>query len=234
MQIELEHVGKRFGRQPALRDVSLELRAGARVALVGPNGSGKSTLIKILMGLLGFEGEVRIGGRDRRTAGAALAPRLAYVPQVAPLAAASVADLVTAVTRVRSIAAERVARNAAALDLDLAALGPKSFRALSGGMRQKVLLALALATDASLYVLDEPTASLDARGRGAFLRLYEAIAPTATLVLCSHRLEEIRHLVDHVVLLEEGRAVFDGRAEEFLSGRAGSAVDFVVSGGAGA
>ncbi len=233
MRIELENVGKRYGRQAALAGVTLDVPAGARVALVGPNGSGKSTLIKIVMGLLEFEGDVRLGGLDRRTEGAAIAPRVAYVPQVAPLAAATVADLVAAVGGVRGIEGETVRKNAARLDLDPAAIAKKSFRALSGGMRQKVLLALALATRASLYVLDEPTASLDARGRAAFLRLYQEIAPSATLVLCSHRLEEIRHLVDHVVLLEEGKLVFDGTTEAFLAGRAASVVELLVAGGAG-
>ena len=233
MRIELEDVSKRYGRQPALSGVSLDLPEGARVALVGPNGSGKSTLIKILMGLLGYDGVVRIGGLDRRRAGAQIARRLAYVPQVAPLAAASVGELCAAVTQVRGIAGARVARNAAGLELDLAAIRRKPFRALSGGMRQKVLLALALAADASLSVLDEPTASLDARGRAAFLRLYEEIAPGATLLLCSHRLEEIRHLVDHVVLLEDGRVAFDGTADGFLAGRAASIVELLVEVGAG-
>ena len=233
MRIELERVGKRFGRQQVLRDVTLDLPSGARVALVGPNGSGKSTLLKVLMGLLGYDGSVRIGGLDRRTDGAAIAPRLAYVPQVAPLAAASVGELVTAIADVRAVSAERVAANAAALELDLVPVRSKPFRALSGGMRQKVLLALALAIDASLYILDEPTASLDARGRAAFLGLYQALAPAATLVLCSHRLEEIRHLVDHVVLLEEGRVAFRGTADAFLAGRAASVVELLVEGGAG-
>jgi len=238
MRIEVEQVGKRFGRQRALAGVTLDIPAGARVALVGPNGSGKSTLLKILVGLLGFEGRVRLGGLDRRSDGPAIASRLAYVPQVAPLAAATVGDLVRAVAGVRGIDARRVADRAAGMELDLAAIGRKSFRALSGGMRQKVLLALALAVDASLYVLDEPTASLDARGRAAFLRLYRTIAPSATLVLCSHRLEEIRSLVDHVVLLEEGRVAFDGGAASFLAGRTPSIVELLslegAAGGLGA
>jgi len=233
VRIELDGVGKRYGRQQALAGVTLDIPAAARVALVGPNGSGKSTLIKILMGLLTYEGRVRVGGLDRRTAGPAIAPGLAYVPQVAPLAAASVGELVAAITGVRGIPLARVVANAAGLELDLDAVRKKPFRALSGGMRQKVLLALALAADASLYVLDEPTASLDARGRAAFLRLYEAIAPSATLVLCSHRLEEIRHLVDHVVLLEDGKVAFDGTADGFLAGRAASIVELLVTLGAG-
>ncbi len=106
---------------------------------------------------------------------------------------------------------------AAALELDLGELGSRLFRSLSGGTKQKLLITLALAADASLLVLDEPTASLDARARERFFPLVEELAPDATLLLCSHRLEEVRQLVDHVLMLAEGRLVYDGPAARFLA-----------------
>jgi ABC-type multidrug transport system ATPase subunit len=144
------------------------------------------------------------------------------------MAAASVGELVGSIAAVRGLPVSRIAARAARLDLDLDAVAKKPFRSLSGGMRQKVLLALALAVDASLYVLDEPTASLDARARAAFLGLYESLAPEATLILCSHRLEEIRHLVDHVVALDEGKVAFAGSPDAFLADDASAGIDLVV------
>jgi ABC-type multidrug transport system ATPase subunit len=93
-------------------------------------------------------------------------------------------------------------------------------------MKQKLLIALALASRADLYILDEPTASLDAATRERFFELFDEVAGSATLVLCSHRLDEIRRLVSHVVALDEGRVVYDGPADAYLESRAAPVVDF--------
>ena len=87
MQVELSQVDKRFGKVHALRSLDLVLPAGAKVALIGPNGSGKTTLIRVLLGLVQHRGQVRIDGAAVRRE--ALAPRVAYVPQIAPQLAAS-------------------------------------------------------------------------------------------------------------------------------------------------
>jgi len=135
---------------------------------------------------------------------------------------------------VRALDPERVARLAAAFELDLGRLAACPFRSLSGGTKQKLLIALAFAADASLLILDEPTGSLDARARERFFELIDAFAPEATLLLCSHRLDEIRPLVDHVLLLHEGRVCYDGPAAAFLAERARAALDVWVEGEAGA
>jgi len=216
MRIEARGVTKRYGRVAALSDVSFTLAPGTRLALVGPNGSGKSTLNRILMGLVACEGEVRLDGRCPLRERAALAQRMAYVPQIAPQLAAPVDEVVRAIARVRGLDVGSIARATAALDLTLEDLARRPFRSLSGGTKQKLLIALALASGASFLILDEPTGSLDAHARERFFTLFEALASDATLVLCSHRLDEIRPLVDHVLLLAEGRVGYDGPAAQFL------------------
>lgn len=218
MRIELAHVTKRFGDVLALDDVTLDLPSGSRVGLVGPNGSGKSTLTRALMGMLAVEGTVRIGGASPFADRVRLAHELAYVPQHAPGLGASVGELVRAVTRVRALAPARVVDAGKRLGLDVDALAARPLRALSGGMRQKLLVALALATDARLLVMDEPTASLDPGTRERFFQLVAERTAGATLVLCSHRLEELRHLIDHVVVLDEGRVAHHGTLDGFLAG----------------
>lgn len=216
MRIELEHVTKQFGRNRALDDIDLTIAGGARVALLGPNGSGKSTLTRAIMGLVRCDGVIRIDGRalaDR----AAVASRLAYVAQVSPLLAAPVAEVVRAVVALRGLAPAAVVDLAAELGLDLGPIGGRAVRSLSGGMRQKLFLALALATPADLLILDEPTASLDAPARARFLAQVARKARGATLILCSHRLDELRALVDHVVALADGRVVHDGPAAGYLA-----------------
>jgi ABC-2 type transport system ATP-binding protein len=169
-----------------------------------------------MMGLLAVQGQVLLNGQDVFRSRVDLAQNLAYVPQVAPQLSAPVGELVRAIVAVRGLTRQRVAQSAATLELDLAEIDRRPFRALSGGMKQKLLLALALAGDASLLILDEPTASLDPRARERFFSLFSQRAGQPTLVLCSHRLEEIRHLVDHVVALNEGRVEYDGPAADYL------------------
>jgi ABC-type multidrug transport system ATPase subunit len=227
VRVELEGVGKHFGRVAALSDVNVTIPAGARVALVGPNGSGKSTLVRALMGLIAHEGTVRFDGASP---GPAHARARAYVPQVAPLAAAPVGELVRAVCSVRDVPLARVAQVAARFELVLDSLAGRPFRALSGGMRAKILLALALATRASLFLLDEPTASLDARARTAFYAAYRDLAAGATLILTSHRLDEIQHLVDHVLVLADGRVESFAPVDGFLDARTQAVVELRAHG----
>ncbi|MFN0246453.1 MAG: ATP-binding cassette domain-containing protein [Kofleriaceae bacterium] len=228
MRIQLAKLAKRFGKVHALREIDLDLPAGAKIALIGPNGSGKTTLIRSLLGLVRYDGEVRIDGAavDRKT----FASRIAYVPQIAPHVAASCGDLVRAITELRGTSEAPVRDAAKELDLDFASIAGRPFRSLSGGSKQKLLLAMALAARPELLVMDEPTASLDAEARGRFFRLYRELAKDATLVLCSHRIEEIRSLIDHVVALEEGRLVYEGDATRYFAQRVGSLVELRVDG----
>jgi ABC-2 type transport system ATP-binding protein len=216
MRIVLDRVAKSFGKVTALRDVTLDVPSGAKVALIGPNGSGKTTLIRVLMGLVDHRGRVALDG-DRRD--------IAYVPQVAPHMAAPVGELVRAICDLRRMSRDEVAAAAKRLDLPLDTLAHREFRALSGGSKQKLLIALALASKPRLLILDEPTASLDADARGRFLVLQRELARDATLVLCSHRLEEIRSLVDHVIALEDGGIVYDGDAAGYLAQRVGTLLE---------
>ena len=230
MRIEARGVGKRFGRVVALEGVGFEIEAGSRVALVGPNGSGKSTLNRILMGLLACEGQVRLDGCSPFEERMQIAARMAYVPQAAPQLGARVEEVLWSVARVRGLPRDAIARFAREFELELDALAPRPFRSLSGGTKQKLLIALAFASRASLLILDEPTGSLDASARQRFVELFAEIPSDTTLLLCSHRLEEVRPLVDHVLLLEEGRLVWQGRAAAFLERSSMSALEVWVEG----
>ncbi|MBK8097323.1 MAG: ABC transporter ATP-binding protein [Planctomycetes bacterium] len=225
MRVELRSLGKRFGKVVALRDVVLDLPAGGRTALIGPNGSGKSTLVRLLMGMLDGDGDVVVDGTavgmDRR----ALAPKVAYVPQIAPRLAAPVRDVVRAAAGLRGRTFAQVAELAAALHLDLQGVARQPFRTLSGGQRQKVLAALALSSGAEFLLLDEPTASMDPRSRLEFFRLVEALPASTSVLLCSHRLDEIRRLVDRVVVLAEGVITWQGTADAWLQEHAEATIE---------
>lgn len=227
MHIELHQVTKRFGKVEALRDVTLDIPSGRAVALVGPNGSGKSTLTRAVMGLIAVRGQVLLDGVPRARAGR-IVERIAYVPQITPQFGAPVGELVRLVCRLRGVDRAEVQRLCAALDLDLDRVDKQAFKNLSGGMKQKVLNALALASRPSLLLMDEPTASLDAEARERFFRLFESCRDDCTLLLTSHRIEEIRHLVEHAVALRDGTVTYDGPATRYLADRAQSVIEVMV------
>lgn len=210
MNVEVRDLTKRYGDFVALDRVGLCLEAGERVALVGPNGSGKSTLNRALMGLLRYEGEIRIDGVSPREDRLDVARRIAYVPQTAPALAAPVRETVRALARLRGVAEREVAAVATGLSLDLEEVAARPVRSLSGGMKQKLMIALALAAKAKLLILDEPTGSLDVETRERFFPLLERCAPGATVLLCSHRAEDVLGRVDRVIELADGRVVHDG------------------------
>lgn len=204
MQIELREVHKWFGDLHVLRGVGLTIPRGRRVGLIGPNGSGKSTLTRVIMGILECDGEVRLDGEDPAARRAELLRRMAYVPQIAPQLATPVAEVLRTLCALRELPRSAVEESARGLDLSLTEISSRPFRNLSGGMKQKLLLSIALASGASLLVLDEPTASLDARSRERFMQLFLDIPKETTVILCSHRLEEIKSLVEYVVSMADG------------------------------
>ena len=234
MRVEFRGLDKRFGKVHALRSVSFDLPSGSRTALIGPNGSGKSTLVRSLLGMLSFRGELRVDDRPVTAMRGELAARIAYVPQIAPRLAAPVRDVVRAVASLRGRSPATVAGVAARLALDLGEIAKRPVRALSGGQRQKLLASLALDSGADLLVLDEPTASMDPESRYEFFRLIEELPDHVTILLCSHRLDEIRRLVGRVVVLAEGELIWQGAAVDYLEAHAEAVVEISATAGADA
>jgi ABC-2 type transport system ATP-binding protein len=229
MRVEGRAVRKRFGRVDALRGIDFTIPSGGRIGLIGPNASGKSTLIRIILRLLRCEGELLLDGEKERRM--ELADRIAYVPQIAPKFSASVGEVIQAITRVREMSPDTVVACGKDVGIDLLAVERQAFCNLSGGAKQKTLLSIALASQASLYVLDEPTASLDTQSRRDLFHLLSERTQDATLILCSHRLEEIRTLVDRVMVLEEGRLAYFGPTEDYLDRMTLSTIDVQMKNG---
>ncbi len=207
--ISVRDVHKCFGPVTALAGVSLRMERGERLALVGSNGSGKTTLLRALVGLVRISGKIEIDGVDVQRHPERALRALAYMPQVAPPLEAPVSELVRAYAALRGLAPRRIEERAAALGLELPAIAKSRTRDLSGGMKQKLLAALALSCDAPILVCDEPTASLDASARAAFFELVKARPADSLLILCSHRADEVENLVERVVELKDGRIVRD-------------------------
>lgn len=212
--VSVEHVSKRFGAIRALDDVSLTIHPGERVAFVGSNGSGKTTLMRAVMGLLEVQGRVLVEGLDVRAEPQRALRHLAYIPQVAPPLDAPAGELVRAAAGLRGVSPTRTAELASALGVELPRVAATRLRDLSGGTKQKLLAAMALAAEPRILVCDEPTANLDERAREAFFGLVARRPADAVLILCSHRTEEVRQLVDRVVELRDGHIVRDARWDD--------------------
>ncbi|MFF5143414.1 ABC transporter ATP-binding protein [Streptomyces sp. NPDC013157] len=210
-------LGKRFGRRGgwALRDCAFRLPAGRVCAVVGPNGAGKSTLLALAAGLLGpTEGELTVLG----TTPAEARSRVGYVAQDKPLypqltiaeTLAMGADLNPG--RWDAAAAEHVVAGG---DLD-----PKSrVRALSGGQRTRVALALALGKRPELLLLDEPMADLDPLARHELMGvlMVEAAQRGTTIAMSSHVVAELEDSCDHLLLIGGGRVRLAGEIDDLLA-----------------
>ncbi len=197
---------KAYGDRPVLQDVSFTVRVGEAVALWGPNGAGKTTVLRCLLGLTGYQGEIRVGGYSPRRDGARLRRLIGYVPQQVPALDMSVGELVEVIAALRGEPVGYARERLAAFALD--GVGQLPLRALSGGMQQKLILALALIGDPPILLLDEPTANLDPESRADLLGRLKALRDQGrTIVFTSHREEEVRQLASRVIRLEGGRKV---------------------------
>ena len=214
--ITVRGLTKEFQRRPVLHGLDLQVEPGERLALVGPNGSGKTTLLRCLLGLLSYRGTISIFGNDPVRDHVAVQRLLAYVPQRSPSLVMPVRDLCRFWEEERGRTEGELFAVASALGLDVGAVWAQRFNRLSGGMQQKLMAAMALATDCRLFLFDEPTANLDPAARIVFFDMLKARSPAPTLVLSSHRLDELKSLVDRVVVLTDGLVTRDEPLEALL------------------
>ena len=225
--IAIEGLRVTLGGRAVVDDVTLDVPTGQWVGLIGPNGAGKTTLLRAIAGLVRHEGEVTLHGRDAGALGRReRAQALAVVPQdpltppwmtVAEYVLLGRTPYLGALAREsgsdRQIAARSLAR------LDLLGFGDRPLGTLSGGERQRVVVARALAQEASIVLLDEPTAALDVGHQQQALELLDTLRGERelTLVAAMHDLTLAAQYAERMVLLDGGRVVADGSPAEVLT-----------------
>ncbi len=197
-------VGKMYGKTRVLEQVNFELGAGQALALWGPNGAGKTTLVKALLGLIPFEGELTVANvrvtRDAKHARG----RIGYVPQEVMFYDWTVRATMEFYARLKRVESKRI--DALLEQLGLQTHARKNVSALSGGLKQRLALALALLADPPILLLDEPTANLDTQARAEYLKLIAAQKRAGkTILFASHRLEEVETLADRVLWLDSAK-----------------------------
>ncbi len=221
---KLDSVSVGFGRVQALKNCTLRIDAGERLALVGSNGSGKSTLLRTLHGLVrptagGFQQDERV--------------RQAMLFQRPYMLRASVVNNVALGLWLNALPWQQAKVQAIeALErVGLAHLARRNAKALSGGQQQRVALARAWALKAQVLLLDEPTSSLDPSAKREVERLMAEFADAGmTLIFSSHNLGQVKRLASRVIYLEQGRLIADLPVDAFFGGRLPAAAESFLKG----
>ena len=212
--ISAKNLTKRYGKQIAVDNVSFDISAGRIVGLIGPNGSGKTTALKAILGLAPFEGELSVLGLDPRTHRDELMQQVCFIADVAILPRwLRVRDAVDFVAGVHPkfdrAKAERYIANTK--------LKPAMrVREMSKGMVVQLHLALVMAIDAKLLVLDEPTLGLDILYRKQFYQhlLEDYFDQNKTIVVTTHQVEEIEHILTDLMFIRDGKIVLSSTMDD--------------------
>jgi Cu-processing system ATP-binding protein len=208
--IRVEHLIKTFGEHAAVDDVSFEIERGETFALLGPNGSGKTTTLKCVAGLIKpSSGKILIDGFDMWKNPQQAQRRMSYLPQ-----RVSFPDNLTArevlefYRRLRKLPPRRVDETLSGTRFDFNGFTDKAVGKFSGGMVQRLGLAVACLPDAPILLLDEPTASLDPEGAIRFREFLLSLKREGkTIVFTSHTLADVERLADRVAILVGGRLI---------------------------
>jgi len=215
--IRFQNVVKNFRRARVLDGISLDIELGERVALIGSNGAGKTTLIRCLLGEYTHDGTVTIDGLDPRGNRTAVLGTIGFVPQLPPPLKMPVGQLIDFSAALCGTDPQRIHDIARRLGLEVEGIVSRQFVRLSGGMKQKLLIAVALGRDARVLVLDEPAANLDPAARKIFFDLLAERQYDATMLISSHRLDEVSSLVNRVIEMDMGKVVLDDRVADDVS-----------------
>ena len=207
-------LAKTYGKFTALDHVDFQIEPGRIVGLIGPNGAGKTTALRAVLGLTPYTGELRVFDRDPFKERARIMQDTCFIADVSVLPGwLKVSQSLDFVGGVHP----KFRRERAMSLLSKTQIKPESrIRELSKGMKTQVHLALAMAIDARLLVLDEPTLGLDLLARRAF---YDALVndymdETRTILITTHQVEEVENLLTHVMFIERGRIVMDTPVEQ--------------------
>lgn len=202
--ITARQISKYYGKVTALDSVSFSIEAGETLALWGANGAGKTTAIRCLLGVHSFEGSLIVDSIDVQKNGKAARKKIGYVPQEMAFFDMSVYDTLQFYARLKKVKETEIA--SALETVQLVGHNDKAVSALSGGMKQRLALAIALLANPPILLLDEPTASLDAEAQREFVQLIRDLNQAGkTIIFSSHRFEEVAALAQRVLVLEGGK-----------------------------
>jgi len=212
--VRARNLTKTYGTTHALDHVSFDIEAGRIVGLIGPNGAGKTTALKAILGLVDFDGDLRVLGLDPRTQRAELMEQVCFIADVAVLPRwIKVSEAIEFVAGVHP----RFARNKCEAFLSHTKITPNMrVRELSKGMIVQLHLALVMAIDAKLLVLDEPTLGLDILYRKSFYEslLADYFDENKTIIVTTHQVEEVENILTDLVFIRDGKIALAATMDE--------------------
>ena len=232
--ISVQHLVKRYGKAPAVDDLSFDVGKGEVVGFLGPNGAGKSTTLRILAGFLGMtSGKVSVAGHDIVHARDEARKAIGYMPEAVPLyPEMRVAEYLSFRAELKRVPRRDVRafvddamQKANVMDVATLLIGK-----LSKGYRQRVGLADALVAKPPLLILDEPTAGLDPNQIREVRDVIRSLGQDHTVLLSTHILSEVEQSCGRVVVIAKGRLVAQGAVEEIQKKRRPRGLQIVVRG----
>lgn len=226
--IRLERISAGYGKKSILHQVTCQIEAGGLTAIIGPNGSGKSTFLKTIVRLIRLQqGTIFLQGKDLATIDReALAQQVSYLPQVRIMPFLSVEKLVLH----GRFPYLKYPKRYHKLDYDIAEkametmglsrLKDRSMHTLSGGERQRAYIAMALATNTSVLLLDEPMNHLDICAQLEFMNIVQQLKQIGkTILLVLHDINMALRYADHIILLQNGMLVKQGKPITFIENK---------------
>jgi len=210
--IKINDLCKTFEKTLSLDHVTLDFQIGDAVALMGANGAGKTTLIRSILGYYHpTSGSVQVNGLNPVKARTEVLKHVSFVPQLPPPIKLSLGELIYYVCQSSGVEEARIHHYANAMKLDIKANLGKSFFKLSGGMKQKLLIAISLAKESEIVIYDEPTANLDPKARDDFYALIQESKKEKLSLFVTHRIEEVASIVNREIYMDMGKVVSDER-----------------------
>jgi ABC-2 type transport system ATP-binding protein len=206
--IKIDNLTKKFGEHISLDSINCEFKKNDSIALMGANGAGKTTLIRSILGYYHIDsGSILINGLDPIKDRVKVLKKISFVPQLPPPIKLNIAELMHYVSVSADIDKELITHYANEMKLDIKTNLNKSFFKLSGGMKQKLLIAISLAKKSNIMIYDEPTANLDPQARDDFYRLLKQDNSEKVLLFVTHRLEEVKSIVNKEIYMDLGKII---------------------------
>jgi ABC-2 type transport system ATP-binding protein len=210
--IQVKNLTKKFSSHISLDNVNIEFNKNEYIALMGPNGAGKTTLIRSILGYYHPDnGEVLINALNPIKERTKVLEHISFVPQLPPPIKLSLNELMQYIEASSNVDKELITYYANEMKLNIKENLNKSFFKLSGGMKQKMLIAISLAKKSNIIIYDEPTANLDPKARDDFYRLLKQNEDDKILLFVTHRLDEVKEIVNRQIYMDLGKIISDER-----------------------